>query len=172
VKKWEATRKFHAAIARGASEDVIEALLRAGANPNKFNEQTGFSPLVLVAQGGSAKLMRLLLEHGADPNGQNGEALICCCQNVDLECAALLIEFGADVNLKGFLYITSPLKELCRTPWNGKSGRYYKNVPLAWLPRYIEAKTAEEKQEVFKTYQTNFIEIIKLLISNGASMPL
>jgi ankyrin repeat protein len=48
--------------------DIVEALLKAGANPNLPEEDTGGTPLMYAAKKRCLPIIRLLLEAGADPN--------------------------------------------------------------------------------------------------------
>jgi uncharacterized protein len=62
--------------ATNGSDDVFEALLRKGANPNtpgKALGYPGYTPLHMAALNGSTKKVELLLQHGADPTVRNDE---------------------------------------------------------------------------------------------------
>lgn len=48
-------------------KDVVEALLKAGADPNSKND-VGLSALQFAAQAGDVRMTKALLEKGADPN--------------------------------------------------------------------------------------------------------
>ncbi|MBU2605970.1 MAG: ankyrin repeat domain-containing protein [Alphaproteobacteria bacterium] len=47
---------------------VVEALLRAGANPNFTSVYHGSTPLLAASEDGDPQLAKLLIEHGADVN--------------------------------------------------------------------------------------------------------
>ncbi len=62
---------------------------------------------------------RLLLEHGASVdnasrNLQGGTALTCSCGNGHVEVAQLLLQHGANVELRGE-YGDTPLESACKT---------------------------------------------------------
>ena len=87
---------------------AADALLRAGANPNKASRR-GLTPLMLAVSGKEPDLFELLMRHKADPNKvfgrPNESALTFVLQekrNLDdrrFERAEALIRYGADVNL-------------------------------------------------------------------------
>jgi ankyrin repeat protein len=58
------SQPLHAAIALGGSEETIQLLLDAGADPNAV-QAAGFTPLHQAAAAGKAAIVRLLLRHGA-----------------------------------------------------------------------------------------------------------
>jgi ankyrin repeat protein len=60
---------LHAAVAGGKLE-IVEALLRAGANPNA-QQQQGFRPIHEAGTKANRALADLLLSHGADPSLTN-----------------------------------------------------------------------------------------------------
>ena len=60
---------LHAAVAGGKLE-IVEALLRAGANPNA-QQQQGFRPIHEAGTRANRALAELLLSHGADPSLPN-----------------------------------------------------------------------------------------------------
>ncbi|MBP0015588.1 MAG: ankyrin repeat domain-containing protein [Roseofilum sp. SBFL] len=47
--------------------DIVKSLLKAGANPNLAEEDTGGTPLMYAAKNGYLEILDLLLEAGADP---------------------------------------------------------------------------------------------------------
>lgn len=61
---------MHAIV--GDDDDLLEALLEEGVNPNEmYPAETGMLPLQMAISGGSGTIYRkvkLLLDHGADPN--------------------------------------------------------------------------------------------------------
>lgn len=50
------------------AEQVVAQLLSYGANPNKQDQTSEKTPLIIAMQSGSISLMRLLLDHQANPN--------------------------------------------------------------------------------------------------------
>lgn len=87
--------------AASADADLIERLLRAGADPNA-GLLSGESPLMVASNRGRLDAAKLLLEYGADPNvkemsgGQT--ALMWAAAEQHPEVVDLLIKHKADVN--------------------------------------------------------------------------
>ncbi len=86
-------------ISLARSLEMIQLLHEAGASLN-FVCGAGEWPLRDFADDGDIEGLRWMLENGADPNlTSTGEtALFNAIRSDELEAAALLIEFGADVN--------------------------------------------------------------------------
>lgn len=81
----------------------VEALLKAGADPNLLSEKTGMSPMNFVPMGDDVELLRLLLKYGGNPNhpgqGDIGERpLSKAASQGRLENMKLLLDTGADIN--------------------------------------------------------------------------
>ena len=73
--EWDnSTYPLHILIARGASLDIIKALVDAGADL-KATDGFGFSPLHAAAVGGNPEIIQYLLDKGLDPmlKGVNGK---------------------------------------------------------------------------------------------------
>ena len=99
--------------------DVVDALLREGANPDhraRVNSITsrrnadhptgGFTALMWAARNGHAAVVRRLVEGGAGmdlKNGDGASATMIAIYNDRFDIASLLIELGADVD-DGSLY--------------------------------------------------------------------
>lgn len=54
----------------GGHKDVLELLLRAGADPDCAQRITGRRPLYMAALGGMYKIIRILIESGADKDAR------------------------------------------------------------------------------------------------------
>ncbi|KAL8431776.1 hypothetical protein Efla_004998 [Eimeria flavescens] len=84
--------------------EVMDLLLKAGADPNKPASPLGCPggfppPLILAASKNATDAVRLLLSSGADPHCFDAEGftpLHCAAENDALACAQLLLEYGAD----------------------------------------------------------------------------
>lgn len=84
------------------STATAEALLRAGANPNRANDFR-MTPLSLACTNGSAALVALLLEAGADPNTPvaTGETpLMTCAASGAVDAVKRLVARGAAINAR------------------------------------------------------------------------
>ena len=86
-----------------ASAPVVEALLRAGANPNARAEGRE-TPLMLAAWTGSVDVARLLVAGGADVNANEGArqqtALMWAASERHGDVVRLLVEHGADLHAR------------------------------------------------------------------------
>jgi Ankyrin repeats (3 copies) len=95
----------------------VRALLRAGANPNKFNATHDENPMTLACDNRNdncdTRILAELLRHGGNPNtpqmsGHNSTSgeqekvsatlLMLACQSGCLSRVKLLVEAGADIN--------------------------------------------------------------------------
>jgi ankyrin repeat protein len=96
-------KRLHTAIEAAVFDrhaDVVAELLRQGADPNAFENE---SALGLAASSGDVAILKMLLSAGADVNRGSfvGETpLMAAALTGELECARLLLEAGADVNAK------------------------------------------------------------------------
>ncbi len=109
-----------------AAHDVtaIKMLLNVGADPNKFVLQgvgnTGFGPPVWMAAGGGQKeALQVMLEHGGNPNlvFGNDSLLMVAVSGQHLNCAKLLLQRGADINLS-----VGPMSALTETMLHSQFG--------------------------------------------------
>jgi ankyrin repeat protein len=111
---------------------MVEALLKAGADPNASLSQ-GQTILMTAARTGSGEAVRLLLARGADVNAREqilGEtALIWAAAENHPAVIKALVERGADVNGRSKA-MTYPLREY----GDGKSGRLTVLPPGGWTP--------------------------------------
>lgn len=79
---------------------IIEALLKAGADPNTRETSDGETVLMTAARSGNAEAVRALLAHGADVNAKEtyrGQtALMWAAAECHTEVVKLLLDHGAD----------------------------------------------------------------------------
>ncbi len=70
----DASTPLHCAVWKG-HQQVVEALLKAGADVNAHNENDhwGTTPLHAAAHANQAAIAQLLIDHGADMNAKDRE---------------------------------------------------------------------------------------------------
>src|SRR5712691_5178143 len=106
--------------------DVVDALLKAGADPNLKAHVTsiterknadhptgGFTALMWAARNGYEDVVQRLVKGGADlnlKNGDNASAGLVAMYNDRFDLAAMLVELGSDVN-DGSLYTAVEMRE-------------------------------------------------------------
>ena len=102
---------MHAAVPfRGAR--VIQALLKAGAQPDKAAGPLGKTPLLIAAEVGRVDTVRLLLDAGADPKTltRQGDGLLhIAAADGNAEVVRLLIDEHFPVNMKNAVHGGTPL---------------------------------------------------------------
>jgi uncharacterized protein len=97
----DGTSALHWAVYHDEAE-LVERLLRAGADPNARNDY-GSTPMMEAATTGDLRVLRDLLRAGADvesPNRDGQTALMILSRTSNVEAARLLIEHGANVNAR------------------------------------------------------------------------
>ncbi|KPM45162.1 hypothetical protein AK830_g1415 [Neonectria ditissima] len=97
------TNPLVAATSHGYGE-LVELLLKAGANPNVFGGADGSTPLINAAMALPSKSLELLIQHGAvvdqkDPDEDT--ALIISALVGDSDCVKVLLDHGAHIDLSG-----------------------------------------------------------------------
>jgi ankyrin repeat protein len=81
--------------------DLMETLLKSGANVNGSFKSDDKTPLYHAIFHGDIKALEILLEYGANPNLPNKKsALLKAIQDRRTKAIALLIENGAEINIK------------------------------------------------------------------------
>jgi ankyrin repeat protein len=153
------------ALMRAAAEghvDVVDVLLKAGADPNRqahvtaLSERTGnsdhptggFTALMWAARNGEEGVVRRLASGGANLNLKNGDgatASMIAIYNDRFDMAAALADLGADVN-DGSLYVAVEMRESTTDQFAFDGSRLRPNHP--------NTRTA--------------LDLIKLLLEKGA----
>jgi ankyrin repeat protein len=153
------------ALMRAAAEghvDVVDLLLKAGADPNRqahvtaLSERTGnsdhptggFTALMWAARNGDEAVVRRLAVGGANLNLKNGDgatASMIAIYNDRFDMAATLVGLGADVN-DGSLYVAVEMRESTTDQFAFDGSRLRPNHP--------NTRTA--------------LDLIKLLLEKGA----
>ena len=86
-----------AAAASQGYEDLVEILLKEGADPNSPYCQSFIHPMHAAASGGNANIVRRLIEAGSQTNvygGSEGSALHIAIQNDHSEVMQILVDAG------------------------------------------------------------------------------
>jgi len=86
--------------AQNGHAEVVDLLLRNGANPNKSREDTGASPLFISTQEGHTGVVTLLLGHRADVNQpkKNGFTAVYVAANSHrYDIVTILVAAGATI---------------------------------------------------------------------------
>ncbi|KAJ5560405.1 hypothetical protein N7513_002804 [Penicillium frequentans] len=84
--------------------DIVNLLIRYGAQVNPSQDCARSTPLQIAAEGGEPEIVKLLLDNGADPNvfgtSIRGTALqsACCGNSRNASIVELLVNAGADIN--------------------------------------------------------------------------
>jgi ankyrin repeat protein len=183
-------------------QNIIELLLEKGANINTTKGK--LTPLMMAAKKGHYDLCKFLIEKGADVNGNvdndddddvddddadddagswvstfarfdNSTALILACQNNHSEIIKLLVDNGAEVNVKnkgGFTpfmssddieirkFLLEKGAEINAQNFSGMTALMFSAVGTSKLKKYM---SKEEKEELAEK-----VKMCKLLIENGA----
>ncbi|BET13295.1 ankyrin repeat domain-containing protein [Pandoraea sputorum] len=141
----------------------MKVLLELGADPNQYGTRDVGYPLWLAAAGGKLEMLRLLLDHGANPNLSHGTKtpLVMAIIDSHLDCAELLLQRGADINL------ATPISALEGAMITVQFGNalwvlnhgYTHDLPMA--RRMLEMKTPRPGQE---TSKVKALEIVDRLL--------
>ena len=100
VTKVSGTPLLLYAVTEKASDDIVSAILKAGANVNQA-DVNGTTPLHAAADAGSASTLELLLKAKADPNVSDRRGitpLALAIRSGDLEKVRALVSAGVSVN--------------------------------------------------------------------------
>lgn len=95
---------LQAAAGQGQTE-VVEELLKRGANVNALSERYSMGTAIQAAtEGGQKDIVAMLLEHGADPNlgsGDDAPPIVAAAIYCQPEILNMLVDKRADVNVWG-----------------------------------------------------------------------
>jgi ankyrin repeat protein len=158
----------HYAATREGHVGVVEALLKAGCNPDIQDEDCA-TPLILASQNGHVKAVRVLIEKGAlieavDEDGLTALMIASknCSENGHAEAMRVLIEKGANieaVNEDGFTALMLASQE-------GKTKAVKVLIEKGAL---IEAATKDGFTALIFASCTGRVEAMRLLIEEGGA---
>lgn len=151
-------------LIRSYVTDELDALLKAGVDPNHKSDASGLSFLHRAAMGGRGDFIAKLLEAGADPNqpSRNGDMpLHGAAENGRADVLSTLIAAGADPNGRGN---------------NGNSPLHY--AARAGCSEVVEALMAagsdpngqgnDGNSPVHYAARAGYFEVVKALLAAGA----
>ena len=136
---------LHAASLRGFPE-VVQTLLRAGANANAVNKY-GDYVLHYAAVGGNPDVVKALLDAGANPNSRDGRGatpVLYAFRNGYKHCLLALLEAGADTtDIDGWGFdattLTEDIKEVTHTRESSPDGE---GIQRRLSEMFVQAKNA------------------------------
>ena len=146
------------------NKEVVELLLKHGANPNIENKN-GDTPLFVASKSDDNKndIVELLLKHGADPNVINNRfisPILLASNRGHTDIVELLLKHGADVDvydLHGF----TPLMMACVT------GKY--DTVKFLLENGAEVNVKNNNGETPLSLASRYKDIVSLLKKYGAT---
>lgn len=145
------------------NKEVVELLLKHGANPNIENKD-GSTPLYVASKSykNEKDIVELLLKYGADPNYyESGRAsIIAASNNGHTDIVELLLKHGADVNDVVYGGYT-PLMMACVT------GKY--DIVKFLLKNGAEVNVKNYKGETPLSLASRYKDIVNLLKKYGAT---
>eukprot|EP00953_Heterococcus_sp_UTEX-ZZ885_P007549 4571-Heterococcus_DN1.PRE.1 len=152
----------------GCCTVMLDALLRAGADPRVRTAPDCQTALHVAAQKGTAECCELLLAQGADTlleakDRDGSTALLLASSEGTLENVRMLIQHGADVNTTGSAGET-PLMVAC-------AGVHPKLVVvLLEAGADIIATDRDGESALFDAVRRNSVALVQLLLNNGADI--
>jgi ankyrin repeat protein len=173
------SRKGQTALMWAAAEahpDVVEALVKLGANVNMASK-AGFTALVFAAIKNDAKSIRTLLVAGADPNYKlpsGTKTLVVAASYSSATAAAALVDGGADPNVadhggKTPLHVAAQVGDVelvkkllakganpnARTGKGDASVPFFRRVAGELTPLHVAAKASQ-------------LDVMRALVAGGA----
>lgn len=86
--------------ARSGHVEIAEILIEQGADINAVNQSSCSTALYLAVLCHKKDIVQLLLTHNVNVNTSDDNPLVKACEDQDLETVTMLLENGADVNLR------------------------------------------------------------------------
>jgi ankyrin repeat protein len=160
-------QKLYKAVEAGDTEKV-KTLLKKGADVNEYAAD-GLFPLWRAAADNNYDIAALLLQNGAKVNQLDkvepllSTSLEICCQEGYLKMIMLLVDYGADVNRKGFHDFT-PIRIAAR------NGHIDTVKYLADKGAVVDQKATDGATALEHSSFKGHLEVVKFLIAKGANV--
>ncbi|XP_059168430.1 serine/threonine-protein phosphatase 6 regulatory ankyrin repeat subunit B-like [Physella acuta] len=163
VKSLNEIQCFLVSTAGKGKFDVVRILLTHGVDVNSRNNRSQ-TALIKASQFGRLGVVKLLLEYKADVKLIDRKDKSALCYSVKkgfVEIVKLLVKNGADVNYPWF---TTPLHESC------KSGCFELVEILVKAKANVNLIDKNTKTALCYSVENGFVEIVRLLVDNGADV--
>lgn len=144
----------------------VEALLKAGADPNMMTEKVPMSPMNFVPLGDDPELLRLLLKYGGNPNHPgigriSDRPLSAAASQGKIENMKLLLEAGADINAHDKFNESAATKTVALAKFEATAflldHGYVFN--LSYLARRVKGRVVPNDSEA-KAWQDKVVEML------------
>lgn len=156
--------------------EAVAKLLEAGADVNEKDENYGSTPLMMACSyRGYTDMVKLLLKYDPDLNIQsetNGYTALIAAAGHSKEVVELLIEHGADINIKAKDGTTAFIASITGV----LSKRITTEVAALLLSKgadinaTLSIKGGEGMTSLMMAARNNHLELVKFLVENGADV--
>lgn len=160
--------KFESALGTAAyhgHSDVVDCLLRHGANPNLRSSEYG-TVLQIAAVGGSMRVTQQLLNAGAEvntPGGAYNSALVAAASKEHYDVVSLLVRHGADINAGSREHGSSLYQAAL-------AGDAKMVVALLAVGADINLMSDADGTALYAAAQKGLVPIVQLLLRRGADV--
>ena len=176
--RWDADCDYWRMSLSAGNKDIVKLLMSEGTEANKRN---ACGPTLTTAGiYGDKERIELLLDLGVDVNAEddaNLTALYRASEHGQPDSVQLLVDRGANVNVRGVQgqHILNVVLEFWYTKVSiveAPERRYNKDEILAFLLDKVSNTTTrdERRKSFFPALDNIFVQIIQILINNGANI--
>lgn len=146
--------------------DLVQPLLRAGANPNAKNRY-GVTPLSVACENGNAAIVEALLDAGSDPNQAlvSGETpLMTAARNGNSAALALLLAHEASIDAR------EPVKQQTALMWAAAEDNAAAVERLVRAGADVRARSKGGLTPLLFAARDGAIEAARVLLDEGADV--